>query len=253
MRPGRAGRPASARPGAASPRSGTHRPALIGGQGGAVAELGHARVHVAEQLAPVVLGQAAPGAVRLPGGNGIGRAQLLDLAGPADLLGRGLAALLARPPFPLRRVEQGRVHLPAGGLQVPGPELLERGRPGLGDFAHLGSASFGYVCHLLEPSPPTGLRLHPRGLRKPCAPWLVTCAGHGWATLVGDARSGPLPRRQARGEGAGRQPGRDRRARAASLAWWRWPSTPMPTATPSTSRWPTRPGTSARPPRPGAT
>src|SRR5215216_3972391 len=217
MRPGRAGRPASARPGAASPRSGTHRPALIGGQGGAVAELGHARVHVAEQLAPVVLGQAAPGAVRLPGGNGIGRAQLLDLAGPADLLGRGLAALLARPPFPLRRVEQGRVHLPAGGLQVPGPELLERGRPGLGDFAHLGSASFGYVCHLLEPSPPTGLRLHPRGLRKPCAPWLVTCAGHGWATLVGDARSGPLPRRQARGEGAGRQPGRDRRARAARL------------------------------------
>src|SRR4029450_13327092 len=42
-------------------------------------------------------------------------------------------------------------------------------------------------------------------------------------------------------------------APAASSAWSRWRSTPTPTATPSTSRWPTRPGTSARRPRPRAT
>src|SRR6266480_550651 len=52
----------------------------------------------------------------------------------------------------------------------------------------------------LEPSPPTELRLHPRALRKPYAAGVVTCAGHRWATLVGDARSGPISRGGSRVE-----------------------------------------------------
>jgi hypothetical protein len=84
----------------------------------------------------VVLGEAAPDAVRLADGQRVRPALLQDGAGGADVAGGGVALAARGAALALRVEEQPRVGVAARALQLPLPDVSNRSGES-GDLGHV--------------------------------------------------------------------------------------------------------------------
>ena len=80
-----------------------------------------APVLIGDGLTAVVLGQAAPDAMGLVGGEGVERAGHLDGTPGTDRLGRGLPSTPSGHRLAIGRKEQRAPEVPACGVTPPGP------------------------------------------------------------------------------------------------------------------------------------